>query len=164
MAAFFAGQCLITFALYLVCNMLTILSIPLTGSYGYAISGPITFALYAFVWAAIWYVSYQKNGMQNFWLKLISATLPLIALTVAYIALHPAPNYRMMIPILPEDIHFDFASAITGTLLFPWYAIALQRLFAGTHRATQFFALMIPGAIAGALCFTGCYMALPANW
>lgn len=164
MVAFSVGQCLITLALYLVCGVLSLLSIPLTGSYGYAITGPVAFALYAVIWGGIWYASYRNSGMQHFTPKLAAATLPLVALTAVYVLRHPRPDYRPMIPILPQDIHFHFAAAITVTLLFPWYAMVWKRNLASSRRAAQFSALMIPSVIAGTLCFTACSMILPANW
>ncbi|WP_206832330.1 hypothetical protein [Alicyclobacillus fructus] len=164
MAAFFASQSVIMLALYLVCAVLSILSIPLTGSYGYAISGPVAFALYAAIWGGIWYASYQNSGMQHFARKLAAATLPLVMLTALYVARHPTPNFQLMIPILPQDIHFDLASLVTMTLLFPWYAVVWRKSLASPRRAARFTALFTPCVIAGALCFAACYTMLPANW
>ncbi|WP_367305953.1 hypothetical protein [Alicyclobacillus acidocaldarius] len=164
MAAFFAAQSAITLALYLVCGVLSILTIPLTGSYGYAISSPVTFALYAAIWGIIWCASYQNSGMQHFTAKLAAATLPLVGLTALYLAFHPRPDDRLMIPILPQDIHFQFAALMTLTLLFPWYALVWRKSLASLRRASRFTVLMMPTAIAGALCYAASYTMLPANW
>ncbi|MBF8377340.1 hypothetical protein IW967_05570 [Alicyclobacillus mali] len=164
MAAFFAGQILITLGLYVVCNVLSILLIPLTGSYSYAISGPVTFALYAAIWGGIWHASYQNSGKQDFARKLAAATLPLVMLTALYVARHPTPNFQLMIPILPQDIHFDLASLVTMTLLFPWYAVVWRQSLASPRQAARFTVLFIPCLIAGVLIFAASYTMLPANW
>ncbi|WP_067846849.1 hypothetical protein [Alicyclobacillus mali (ex Roth et al. 2021)] len=164
MAAFFAGQILITLGLYVVCNVLSILLIPLTGSYSYAISGPVTFATYAAIWGGIWHASYQNSGKQDFARKMAAATLPLVGLTALYLAFHPRPDDRLMIPILPQDIHFQFAALMTLTLLFPWYALVWRKSLSSPRQAARFTVLFIPCVIAGVLIFAASYTMLPANW
>lgn len=155
------GQSVIVFVLYFMCNLVTLFTFPFTG---YVVGGVITFSLYVLIWSIIWLVLYGDNGISQFSLKLTFATLPLILFTVGYIWIHPTPNYAMMIPLLPADIHFYFASAITGTLLFPWYSISLRRIFSRDYKWVKFFWNMSPIAVLGVISFTLCYNVLPAQW
>ncbi|SIS73842.1 hypothetical protein [Alicyclobacillus vulcanalis] len=164
LAGFFAAQWFITFALYFVFGILSVLSILIIGSYSFILSGPVTFALYAAIWGGIWLVSYRKSGMAHFTAKLAAATTPLVAMTAAYVLSHPKPNYRLMIPLLPEEIHFYFAALVTLTLLFPWYAMVWRQTLASPRPAVRFTALMIPSVIAGVLIFAACDVMLPENW
>jgi hypothetical protein len=155
------GQSAIVFVLYFLCNVITLFTFPFTG---YVVGGLITFSLYALVWSLIWWTLYVKNGISQFFLKLTFATLPLIVFTAWYIWMHPTPNYAMMIPLLPADIHFYFATAITGTLLFPWYSIYLKQFFSRDHKWFKFLWNMSPIAAVGVISFTLCYNLLPAQW
>lgn len=115
------GQAFIVFVLFFVCNVITFLTYFFAG---YAIAGFITFSVYAVIWWFIWRSLYGENGIPQFYTKLTFGTIPLIVFTVTYILLHPTPNYSMMIPTLPAEIHFYFATAVTATLMFPLYAFA----------------------------------------
>lgn len=155
------AQSVIVFVLYFMCIFITLFTFPFTG---YVVSGLITFSLYAIVWSLIWWTLYVNNGISQFFLKLAFATLPLLVFTVGYIWMHPTPNYKMMIPLLPTDVHFYFATAITGTLLFPLYSIVLKRCFSMNLRWSRFLWIMSPIPILGLISFTLCFNLLPAQW
>lgn len=155
------GQSAIVFVLYLICNVITLFTFPFAG---YLVGGLVTFSLYALVWSLIWWILYMKHGIKQFSLQLTFATLPLIGFTTWYIWMHPTPNYQMMIPLLPSDIHCYFATAVTGTLLFPWYSIALRQFFSKEHKWLRFLWMMSPVAIGGLISFTLCFKLLPAQW
>ena len=147
--------------LCLICNVITLFTFFFAG---HLVSGLITFSLYALVWSLIWRALYVKDGISQFPLKLIFATLPLIVFTAIYIWRHPTPNYLMMIPLLPSEIHFYFATAITGTVLFPWYSLTLKRLFSEDKRWVRYVWRMSPIAAAGVVIFTFSYNLLPSQW
>jgi hypothetical protein len=155
------GQSAIVCLLYFMCNWITFFTFPFAG---YVVSGLITFSLYALIWSLIWWTLYVENGITQFFLKLTFATFPLIGFTACYILLHPTPNYQMMIPLLPSEIHFYFATAVTGTLLFPWYSIALIRFFSKEHKWLRFLWITSSLAIGGVISFTLCFNLLPAQW
>jgi len=119
MAAFFAAQSVITLALYLVCGVLSLLSIPLTGSYGYAISDPVAFALYAAIWGGLWYASYRTSGMQHFTPKLAAATLPLVALTAVYVLRQPKTRRPHDDPHSPAGHSLPFCGGHHGDAALP---------------------------------------------
>ncbi|EPZ51541.1 hypothetical protein [Alicyclobacillus acidoterrestris] len=159
----FVAQLGIVLILYVMCNIITLFTYFLGE---YFISGFVTFSLFTLVWWLIWRVIYDMSGTAQFPVKLTFSTLPLIGLAVFYIWQHPTPNYTLMIPRLPTDIHFYFATAITGTLLFPWYSIALHRYWShnGSRRKRRLLLTASPIAMVGVACFTLCYCLLPANW
>jgi hypothetical protein len=141
--------------------MLTFLSLFLH----FVIGGLFTFSLYAAIWWFIWWGQYGENGIAQFYPKLIFATMPLVAFTTLYIHSHPTPTYMTMIPLLPAEIHFDFSTAVTCTLLFPLYSIALQKYFLPQNRIWFQFVCAASGLVAiGTVIFTSCYHFLPTNW
>lgn len=128
-------------------------------------SGAFSFTLFAAIWWLIWKLHYVEGGIPKFYSELVFATIPLAAFTSLFIWHHPVPDDTLMIPLLPEEIRFDFSTAVTCTLLFPIYSIVLhQYLFNRGHSWRRLVGSASFVMIVGTVIFTMCYQLLPPGW